>query len=309
MSDTLKKLREPAALAAVVFAGLVLLVAVINLLAPPSSYGNEPFSNRAYDQVTAFLDVTVAVALALSVYLANYLEPALAKARLITLIALIEAGVAALFGVVSALALFGASGVPGEAKFLRFLQGVGGGAAVAAAGLFVWLTWQQLAPAPKATVGHPGGQFGGAWPGGGPGAGQGYPQPQQAPPPGGFGWAPQQQPQSPYGQQPGVPGQGVPNQPQPQPQPFGGSDRTQFLPPVPSMPPAPAASPSTPQGQPPLPPMMQGYAPQPAPWSPAGPGNPGGQPQAPQQQSQPVRPEEPEQQPGGPFPIGDWRSE
>src|ERR1700737_4851372 len=63
MPDTLKKLREPAALAAVGFAGLVLLVAVVNLLAPPSTDGiSEPFANRAYDQVTSFLDVVVAAA-------------------------------------------------------------------------------------------------------------------------------------------------------------------------------------------------------------------------------------------------------
>jgi hypothetical protein len=59
------------------------------------------------------------------------------------------------------------------------------------------------------------------------------------------------------------------------------------------------------QAQPALPPTMQGYAPQPQPWSPGV----TGQQQVPQQQ-QPQQPQsEQEQRPGGGFPIGEWRSE
>src|SRR5947209_3214414 len=268
MPETLKKLREPAALAAVVFAGLTLLVAVINLLAPPSSNGfSEPFANRAHDQVGTFLDVVVAAAAAFAVYLANHVTPALAKARLITLAALVEMGVALLFGVVTALAQFGADGIGGEGKFLTFVMAIGEGVVVAVAALFVWMTWQILNPQSARPAGQPG-QYGGGWtggPGAGTRAGQGgqqYP-PQAGPPPGGFGWTPQQgagQPgQQAAGQQAGQPGQqGFGQQPgqsgptafgqQAQghgqgqgqgqgagaagaPQPFG-SDRTQLLPPV-----------------------------------------------------------------------------
>ncbi len=256
MPETLKKLREPAALAAVVFAGLTLLVAVINLLAPPSSNGfSEPFANRAHDQVGAFLDVVVAAAAAFAVYLANHVTPALAKARLITLAALVEMGVALLFGLVTALAQFGADGIGGEGKFLTFVMAIGEGVVVAVAALFVWMTWQILNPQTARPSGQPG-RFGGGWtggPGAGTGAGQGgqqYAQP--GPPPGGFGWTPQQGAGSQPGQQPGQVGFGQqPGQSGPTafgqqaqghgqgpsagaagaPQPFG-QDRTQLLPPV-----------------------------------------------------------------------------
>ena len=231
MPDTLKKLREPAALAAVGFAGLALLVAVVNLLAPPSSDGvSEPFANRAYDQVTSFLDVVVAAAAVYAVYLANHVSPALPKARLITMAALGEAGVAVLFGVVTALAQFGVDGVSFEGKFLHFLAAIGAGAVVAVAALYVWITWQALAPAAPRGVGQQplGGQYGGGagWSGapGGSAGGQQYPPQPQGPPPGGFGWSPQQQPAAPgqpgfggqpgqtsptpFGQQQGAPGQG-----------------------------------------------------------------------------------------------------
>jgi hypothetical protein len=256
MPETLKKLREPAALAAVVFAGLTLLVAVINLLAPPSSNGfSEPFANGAHDQVGRFLDVVVAAAAAFAVYLANHVDPALAKARLITLAALVEMGVALLFGVVTALAQFGADGISGEDKFLTFVAAVGQGVVVVVAALYVWMTWQILNPQTARPAGQPG-QYGGGWtggPGAGTGAGQGGQQyaPPAGPPPGGFGWTPQggaqhgqqggqQQPgqqggQAGFGQQPGQSGpttfgqqgQGAAGAPQP----FG-SDRTQLLPPV-----------------------------------------------------------------------------
>ncbi|HEU5428971.1 MAG TPA: hypothetical protein VFU74_18970 [Actinocrinis sp.] len=346
MPETLKKLREPAALAAVVFAGLTLLVAVINLLAPPSSNGfSEPFANRAHDQVGTFLDVVVAAAAALAVYLANHMTPALAKARPITLAALVEMGVALLFGVVTALAQFGADGIGGEGKFLTFVMAIGEGVVVAVAALFVWMTWQILNPqTARPAAGQPG-QYGGGWsagPGAGSGGGQsGQQYPQAAPPPGGFGWTPQQGGGQP-GQQPGQPGQqaGQPGQSGPTvfgqqgqgqgqgsgaagaPQPFG-SDRTQLLPPVQGG--QPGQAPGYDQGQPPqqpmppMPPTMQDYAAAPSPWSPGGTGSsaqPGaqnpahgqGQGQAQGQQIPPARGEEPEQWPG-PFQVGDWRSE
>lgn len=313
MPDTLKKLREPAALAAVAFAGLALLVAVINLLAPPSSNGfSEPFANRAHDQVGAFLDVVVAAAAAFAVYLANHVAPALAKARVVTLAALVEMGVALLFGVVTALAQFGADGIDGEGKFLTFLLALGEGAVVAVSALFVWSTWQILNPqSPRPAAGQPG-AFGGGWPGG-PGSGTGGQQyPQAAPPPGGFGWAPQpggQQGQPQPAQHPGQSGptafgqQGQGVGAVGAPQPFGG-DRTQLLPPVqggqqPGQPagydqqaqqfgqmPAGMPGASVPgvnmpgaagsgshQVQPPLPSGMKDYAAAPTTWTPSGTGS------------------------------------
>jgi hypothetical protein len=282
MPDTLKKLREPAAMAALAFAGLSLLAAVLDLLLPPSSNGySAPFANRGFDEVTAFLGVEVAAAVAFAGYVANNAGPAVPRARLLTLVALIEAGVAALFGVICVLALFGA-GQPGEVKFSRFLEGAGGGAVLAIAGWYVLLCWQAHAGArpQRAPAGWPNAPQ--------QGGGPIYPQQQQpAPPPGGFGWTPQQQPT----------GSGQPPMPNPQaihPQAFGGADQTQMLQPVPPVGAAP------PRPQPPLPPAMQNYAPQPQPWS------PGGQLNQPPQQQQPPQPEQRTDQP---FTVGDWRSE
>jgi hypothetical protein len=312
MTDAMKKLREPAALAAVGYAGLSVLTALLNLLIPPSSEGvSEPFSNLAYDLASDFFSVTVAAAAAFAVYLANHSGPSVLRARLITLAALIELGVAALFGVICTLALFGSQGEPGQSKFYEFLHSIGSGAVVAVAGWYVWLTWQQHAavrPAPATWQGGPGYP---PQPGQMPG--------QQVPPPGGFGWTPQQQP--------GAPGQG--GGPVVPPSQFG-AERTQLLPPVPGGPvvqrPALDGSqsqivtqqPGVTQSQPPIvPPTMQGYAAQPDPWSPGGPA----QQQQPQQPpAPPVSPDQqfpqqqPAQQPGqqppaNPFSVGDWRSE
>jgi hypothetical protein len=315
MPDTLKKLREPAAYAAVAFAGLVLLTAVINLLAP-SSAGSAPFASRAYDEVTTFLDVVVSGAAAGAVYLANHVAPALAKARLITLAALVEEGVAVLFGVITAFALFGADGVSGEDKFLKFLQAAGGAGVVAVAAMFVWLTWQPYAAQKPGPVPGRAAGVGPDWPGGG------QPYGQQQPPPGGFGWSPQQQGgamggQPGYGAQPGqvsgfpqqsgaVGGYGAqqpggdpafPQQAAGTPQQYG-TDRTQYLPSV-------QAGQQHQGVQPPVPPI-QDYAAQPSPWSPGGPGQPA--PRQPEQRDVPGRADEAEQR-SGPFQIGDWHSE
>jgi len=304
MSDTLKKLREPAALAAVAYAGLVLLAAVINLLVPPSYNGaTQSFASRAYDQATTFLSLSVALAVAAAVYLANEIEPELGRARLVTLVALIEGGVAALFGVVTALALFGADGPPGQTKLAQFFAAAGGAAVVAVAAWYAWLTWQKHAAKPQQAAPAP-------WPGGPGAGGPGYPQQQPTAPPGGFGWTPQQPQQVPYGAgqgQSGQPGQ----QGQQGQQQFGG-DRTQMLPPVPG-----GANPVAPtQAQPAVPPMMQNYAPQAQPWSPGvtggqhvpqqGQPQQGDQYQAPSHQAQP---EQDQRSNSGGFPIGDWRSE
>jgi hypothetical protein len=296
MSDTLKKLREPAALAAVAFGGLWLLAAVINLLVPPSYNGaTQSFASRAYDQAPDFLNFFVALAIGIAVYLANEVEPPLARAKVVTLAALIEGGVAAVFGVVTALALFGADGPPAQTKLAQFFIALGGAAVVAVAAWYAWLSWQRHA-VPKAQPAAPGA----GW------LGQGYPQ-QPSPPPGGFGWTPQQPQQPPYGApQPGV---GLPGQPQQQPgspTPFG-SDRTQLLPPVQQGggQPGEGMPGAQTQAQPALPPTMQGYAPQQQPWSP---GITGQQvPQQPQQQQQ--QPQSEQDQLGGGFPIGEWRSE
>jgi hypothetical protein len=330
MTDAINKLREPAALAALGYAGLSMLAALLNLLIPPSSDGvSEAFTGRAGDQAANFLSVTVAAAVAFALYLANHHRNGLMRARLITLVGLVELGVALVLGGLCTLIQFGDQG-PAQSKFYSFLELVGRGLVVAVAAWYAWLTWQQHAAVRPA----PGGDAG--WKGAGPGPFQTYPpnQPgpppfgqqmpgQQTPPPGGFGWtpqqsAPQQAPQNfAGGAGPGVPG-GAGQQR------FGG-ERTQMLPPVPGGQPPVSPQRPSPDGlqgglrdqgpiQPVVPPTMQGFAAQPGAWSPGG---PGGQqaPPAPTQQFPPVQPQPGQQQPGqgqppeqqNPFSVGDWQ--
>ena len=179
MPDSIKKLREPAALATVAFVGLGLIGLLIGLLFPPDSDGGfGSFSDRSYTASGLFLSFDFAIALAIAVYLANHAAGApLAKARLITLIALVEAAVAIVFGVITMLAAFGADGVGGSAKFGNFLGSLGSLAVLAVAAWYVWLSWQQHAPAKTpAAAQSP------AWSGGYPSQPQyGQPQPGQYP--------------------------------------------------------------------------------------------------------------------------------
>ena len=309
MTDAIKKLREPAALGAAAYAGLSVLAAVISLLF--SSGGT--FSGYAFNLTQDLLSFPVALAVSIAVYLANHQAPALAKARLITLVALVTVAVAGVFGLVSFFAGFGADGVSGTAKFTYFLAGAAGAIALGLAAWYTWLTWQTHAPARPAapTPAAPGGWV--------PGQQQGPAQQQQqqaaqqpGQPPAGFGWTPGNAneqtaylpPQAPAAGPPqtlqakqsatgsfSVPAQGKHGQPpqqQPQmPQQPGAGDRTQMMPPVP--------------------PTMQEYAPNPQPWQPAGPGTGGG---VPPQQPQPTRPMAPgeaeHEERQGPFGVGSW---
>lgn len=322
MTDAINKLREPAAFAALGYAGLSLLAALLNLLIPPSSDGvSEAFSGRAADQAPNFLSVTVAAAAVFALYVANRQRNGLMRARLITLIGLVELGAGLVLGALCTLIQFGDQ-APAQSKFYAFLELVGRALVVAVATWYAWLAWQQHAAVRPA----PGGD---AWQGGAPSGAPGYPQgnqapfgqqqqPQQGPPPGGFGWTPQQQ-QPPTQQfNPAGPGAG------PQQPPFG-TDRTQMLPPVPGA--QQPVSPLRPDGtqggardQGPVPPTMQGFAAQPGAWSPGGPGA-RQDPAPPTQQFPPVPPQaqHPGQQPGqpgqqqdrdrqqNPFSVGDWQ--
>jgi hypothetical protein len=318
MSDILKRLREPAALAALAYAGLTLLAAVIDFLFPPSAAGvSQAFGDRAFNDVGSFLNFSVAAAIAIAVLLANDIAPQLARARLITLAALIEAGVAAVFGVICALALFGANAVSGDETFAQFLAAIGGGFLIAVAGWYSWLSWQRhaAAAAPAQPAGNEwnaagqAGQAGGyappyqAQPSSGQfgqGAAGGSAQQPAGAPPGGFGWSPQQSynPGAAGGAQGGVPQQ----------QPFRGDDRTQMIQPISSQQQGQGQQPYQAQG------AQQGgqnfQQPEAQPWSPGG-ASPSGDPgqQGQQGQQQPPQQQPTQEQRENPFGIGDWRSE
>ncbi|WP_034268527.1 hypothetical protein [Actinospica robiniae] len=285
MTEAIKRLREPAALGAALFAALSELAAVIVLLFT----GNGSFSDIAAGQASALLSFEVALALAIAVYLANHAGAPLGKARLVTLISLITAAAGGLFGLVAFFAGLGATG-SGTDKFAYFLRGVAGLIVLGLAAWYTWLTWQSAhAPAPAQVGGFRGPQGGG---------GQGGPQQPQpgGPAPAGFNWSPGQAndqtaylpPQNPAGpptlqaQQSATGSYSVPGGQGGQGAP-GGDQRTQMIPPVP--------------------PTMQEYAPSPQPWQPAGQNPP---------QPPPTRPMPPEgqgdpnqQQP--PFGVGNWQ--
>lgn len=314
MTDAIKKLREPAALGAAAYAALSILASVIELLF--TSGGS--FSDTAAGQMGNLLNFPAALAIAIAVYLANHVEPALPKARLITLVALGTAAAGAVFGVVAFFATFGAD-VSGTDKFAFFLAGLGGAAALGVSGWYAWLTWQTHAPARPAAPAAPSAAAGTGW---------GAPQQQ----------APQQQ----GGQQPQQPGQGQGQQPAGFSwSPGNVNEQTAYIPPqgpagpqtlqaqqsptgsysVPgSLRPGQQPGQQNPQAQqtqmmPPVPPTMQEYAPNPQPWQPG----PGGQvPPQPQQNvpnPPPTRPMPPHETPTqqaegegqGPFGVGNWQ--
>lgn len=331
MTDAITKLREPAALGAAVFAALSTLAAIVSLLF--TSGGS--FTDIAYSETGYLLSFPVAAAVAIAVYLANHVAPALAKARLVTLVSLVTVAAAALFGLVSFFAGFGADS-SGTGKFTYFLSGAAGAVVIGLAGWYTWLTWQTHAAARPSAPAAP---APGGWNPGMPQQPQ-QPGPQQpgqpGPPPGGFGWKPGNAneqtayipPQSPAGppqtlqahqsptgsfrvpppqQQPGqAPQQPGPQHGQPGPQQSGPQHQQQ-----------PGQHQRPPQGgpgqtgaeatqmMPPVPSTIQDYAPDPQPWQPHGPGG-GNVPQPP-----PTRPMNPGDGPTeageGPFGVGNWQ--
>ena len=188
-------LREIAALVLLGATALLLLVAVIRLLIPGDA--RPDFLDRASGSFYDFIGLDRILFPFLAVLLATHLRPAVGRARVITLVALIEYGVAAFFGA-------GVLAIAAYAVF-RIWQGV------------------YYVPKPKPQPGMYGQPTQPTQPGG---YGQyGYGQQPYGPPPGqqqpygqpGYGDQTQAYPQGygqqPYGQQPGYPPQGYGQQP------------------------------------------------------------------------------------------------
>ena len=304
MTEAIKRLREPAALGAALFAALSELSAVILLLFT----SNGSFSDISAGEAGNLLSFQVALALAIAVYLANHAGAPIGKARLVTLISLISAVAGGLFGLVAFFAGLGAQGASGTQKFAYFLGGVAGIVVLGLAARYTWLTWQSAHAAAPAQ-GAPSAPIVGGFRG------------PQAPPPG-MGVPQQGGPQAP---------QGGPQQGGPQPQggfnwsPGQANDQTAYLPPQnPAGPPTLQAQQSVtgsfsvpPPGQggertqmiPPVPPTMQEYAPSPQPWQPAGPGGQNTVPQPPPTRPMPPQGQGQGQDPNqeGPFGVGNWQ--
>ncbi len=194
--------REVAALILVGAAAVIIFVAFLNLFFIIDGFAST-FGLRAEEEYGAFVGIpTIAFPLG-AVMLATHIKPVVARAKLITLVALIEYGVAALFGVICLFASFihevsgGPFGQSGSIRtgFFNLLDNLVSLGLLAFAGFLVLRIWQGVfsTPRPVAPQGY---GYGGAY--GAPG----YPQQ-----PAGYGGPgyPQQ-----YGQ-PGYPPAGYPN--------------------------------------------------------------------------------------------------
>ncbi|MGC4894795.1 hypothetical protein [Micromonospora sp. DT31] len=220
-SQLTKSLRELAALVLLGANAVLLFVGLLRLLVPVDDYST--FSGRAGSTYFAFMGLEATVLPLLAVLLATHIHPVLAKAKLITLVALVEYGVSVVFGALTFLIWLVGRLADGEVldAFLGLLTRVAWLAIFAVAAYMVFKIWRTLfyVPKPKAQPGvygqaqpgwpqqpgQPGGYQGGypqqpgpghpqsgstppGWPQAGP-----YGQPQSAPP---FNTAPPHAPQS-----------------------------------------------------------------------------------------------------------------
>ena len=291
VSQTTKPLRELAALVLLAANALLLFVGIIDLLVPFSD--SSRFADRAASGFFNFIGLEAIVLPLLAVLLATHIEPPVARAKPITIAALVEYAVSAIFGVVALLAWFFSRVVDGEFRdvFTGVLVRTAFIALFAVAAYTVFRVWRRhfYVPRPKAqpgVYGQPQGY-------GQPGYPQGYPagQPGQYGQPGGYGQPGQPgqygQPGQQYGQpggygQPGQPGQlgqqygqpGQPGQQYGQPGAYGtpgqyGQPGQQYGTPAPfsappfSAPPAPSSAP--PYSMPPAGPSSAPDATQPVP--------------------------------------------
>lgn len=250
-----KPLRELAALALLGANAVFLFVGLLRFIAP-NGYGS--FTDRAGSAFLAFIGLEAVGLPLLAVLLATHISPVLAKAKLITQVALIEYAVSAVFGTLTM--LIWTVGRLAEAEVLDALLGVLSRFAwmviFAIAAWVVYTIWRAhyYVPRPKPqpgvygqpqpgwpqqpggwpTPGQPGGQPQGGWPA--PGQPGGYPPAAQYGQPSPPFQAPQSAPPFP---------QSAPPHPQSAP-PFPATP--QSAPPVNPAPPSPAAPPF---GQPP----------------------------------------------------------
>lgn len=240
-----KPLREFAALVLLGATAVFLFVALLDLLIP-AEFANNDFTSRSASSFGSFVNLTTIGLPLVAVLLANHVQPAVGRAKLITLVALIEYAVAALFAVIFGLVVGVVviiTDVSARAGFEAFLTRVAWLAVLATAAYALVAVGRGLY-----WVAKPKQQF----PGYGYPQQQGYPQgyPQQQQP---YGYA-QQQPYG-YGQQPGYPQQ-PPQQPQQQPYgqaPYGSPAQPTSVPPAPF----PQPNPTPPPGASPEPPTAR----------------------------------------------------
>jgi hypothetical protein len=277
MPQIAQRLREPAAFVLLAYAAISTLFYTIDFLFAPGNpcasqfCAGPDFSDRAPAAISQLLSPVLVIVLLAAVVLAH-VGTHLKSAKVISLVALIVAGVAALFGLIAVFSSFG-SHSGGWSKTEDFFLGLAQLAVLGVAGWLILGYFQQHAPArPAAGFGQPPQGFQQQWQQ--PGQWQGQPQqgpgpqgqPQQWGQPQGQGQPqppanPVQQPAAqPWGPPPPAPPQQ--QQGQQQGQGFGGdgpgsdSMMTQA---IPAMPQTPQAPPAPPAGQ--APPETQQFPP------------------------------------------------
>ncbi|SDY72287.1 hypothetical protein SAMN05444365_103253 [Micromonospora pattaloongensis] len=241
-SEITKPLRELAALVLLGANAVFMFVALLRLLFSDTEF-TAPFTLRAAGSFDGFVSLTTIALPIVAVLLATHVRPAVRRAKLITLIALVEYAVAAFFGVLFGV-LIGLVALMERSVWLGFLTllvRLAWLAVLGVAAYAVFKLWRTLyyVPKPKPQPGvygqpHPYGQ-------------PGYPQQYGAPQgghPQGYPYGQPGYPAPPYGQS------GAPGQPQ-----FGAPypGAPQSFPPAPqSAPPAPHAAPPAQPGAAPV---------------------------------------------------------
>lgn len=239
-SQFTKPLRELAALVLLGATAVLLFVAILNLI-PTRDF--ESFSGKAAGSFGDFVNLVTIGLPFLAVILANHVQPALGRAKVITLVALIEYAVSAFFGIIFGL-FIGVVRIADDSLFDALKAFLGRLAMLAVLGIAAYALVQvgrglYWVPKPKpqpGVYGQPGyGQQPG-YPPQGYGQQPGYPQQPQQGYPASYGQPTAAYPQA-YSQQPGQ---------QPGQQPYSGAAPAAPVPP-------PQAPTSTPPSQEPEP--------------------------------------------------------
>lgn len=97
-SQTTKPLREFGALVLVGANAVFLVVALLNLLFAQNDFGTPEFPLRAAGSFDGFVSLTTIALPFVAVLLATHVQPPIARARMVTLVALVEYGISAFFG-------------------------------------------------------------------------------------------------------------------------------------------------------------------------------------------------------------------
>jgi hypothetical protein len=181
-------LREIAALALLGATAIFLFLALLDLLIPYRLGAGPGLTRRSVDSFGGFVNLVTIGFPFLAVLLATHLSPEVARARLITLVALIEYAVSAVFGALFGLLVGFVVLVDDSFRgaFQALLSRAAWLALLAVAGWAVFLVWQGRFQTAKQPAAAPPGY--GPQPGyGPPSGGYGPPQPGYGPPPGRYG--------------------------------------------------------------------------------------------------------------------------